>query len=271
MKMYTITEPFKKYAQDVFDHYNGIINTFNYPAVLHFDDYNNSIGCAGFPNIVYINPKRFIDTIIENIKTKVDDNDINLVSGMVEMVIIHELFHLDQLKTYNNTLIPLPEKEIEAQVNYKTIKYIKNNPEIIRTPISEKVLNNHIKIYKQEGWFESLYIRKTTIDHIIEFFLGIASMLDELSLNQIKDLLTNSNKVGILIKHYKYYNLIRESKLHIKNNDFIIPVNEFNDFIEHMYFAQEKTSIDVYHNTCIHEDDDETMDLIVIEINIRED
>lgn len=110
----------EEYIRKVFNYYNGRINIFNYANIdIDWINHSNSMvgGYTQNPGIVTIYPK----IICRFANSKSD------LKWLIVMIIIHELYHVDQVR-YTSLLDDVNYvKMIEDTVEFQTYSYILNN------------------------------------------------------------------------------------------------------------------------------------------------
>lgn len=151
---------------NAFNYYNGRINVFNIAKLeINFMDLPSSSngGESLSPNIVRIYPN-----IIRRYYTDETMFKINLV-----IVIIHELYHTDQLILYTRLETdPEYRKDIESAVEVMTASYLSSHKDEICNLamvdnndliISTQDCREYINAYAERAY---LYNRRTYVDHI---------------------------------------------------------------------------------------------------------
>ena len=219
----------ENYITELFDHYNGIINTFNYPAKLKFDHESDYVALSKYPDTVYINIPALFGYTVERYGF---DKFLDYIDFTMELIIVHELYHLDQLMTYKDSLIVVPKNDLEAQVMYKSLR---------DSDILDEERTKIFQEYKSDGYYESMYFRKNFIDHVLELFLYQTT--DPEILSPIKDLLSNKPNVYIVAIN-KSEN--KQYLLQIKSDNKFIDIDEFNEFVKSKIYKPIKESFDIY-------------------------
>ena len=226
------------FIRNVFNYYNGRINLIN-PARLHIEwlqcNNINTAGAALLPNIVEIYP---------NVMCRIVNNEEQLKRWIV-MVVIHELYHTDQI--IDTTLLMCDtnyENYIENAVEVMTTIYIANHREEIYNTFGVLVSdNNNLKEYMYNYISGSgNYRRKNLVQHIflcLSDAIRLESFINELFHIYYKYIESDKN-ILLFVARDKY--------IYIKEQNNLIDINLFNDFMYYNYFrfTFRKTKMDYF-------------------------
>ena len=231
-------------ANDIFNYYNGTINTFNkcvlYIDWLHKFDDPDVLGCTKAPNRVFIFPRVIMkESPDENIFT------VNLI-----LTIIHELYHADQIIDY--LAISSDNKEyvdsIECPVEMLTNAYLYNNMHDIFYRFGIPIIYYRELLQHQLNIYNSQYIY-----HKRDFYSHIAITLREAIWNQdeffkLLDFIRCNDITNLDIS-------FNSNVLHVIRDGKHIDVDMYNTFLNNTLFSGDvishvKDSDNPSDNTC---------------------
>lgn len=208
----------EEFITKIFNYYNGRINIIN-PARLEISYVRDDVNVGGhskMPNVVVV--------YVNNIRNKTTD-ELNFKYLMVN-IIIHELFHTDQLLYYSLYGNRDYYDEVEGAVEFMVEQYIANHMNEIAGLLNANVNNSYAmnpNLYKYAG----RYIRRTFMDHVF-------ILIDSLKAFDIESTKRISNK--IMNYHKNNYNI------RLQINDIVIDdiihtnINVLNDIVYNAYF-----------------------------------
>lgn len=223
------------FIRNVFNYYNGRINVVNSPARLHIEWLQCNKSTAGtslLPNIVEIYP---------NVMCRVVYNEEQLKRWII-MVIIHELYHTDQIIITSKLNDKNYVNYIENAVEVMTTIYLGNHRQEIYNVFGVLINDsNNLREYMYNYISGSgNYRRNSIVDHI---FLCLCDIIrtDKAFINELFEVyyryIESDKNIVLFVERDKY--------IYVKYNNDIIDIKIFNDFMYDNYFRFElrKTKI----------------------------
>ena len=203
------------FIEKVFNYYNGKINILNPNVILEINWINGDyLGEFIQPNFLMIYPYKILEIC----------NTIDYIKLRIIEIIIHELFHADQLlfniyyKKDNNEY----ENNIENAVQRQTSIYIashiieiKNIFGINKTPEFD-TLYNHIYDFDYAA-----YIKNDCITHILHL---LETLTDRSTVSDIAEIYLSEIDLRIIL-------YINNNSIILVDNDYICDITTFNNFI----------------------------------------
>ena len=229
-----------RFIREVFDYFNGRVNTFQKARLfINWCDLqsNTNGGLTTNPNCVIIYPKTI---------ARYSNNELEYNYKII-LVIIHELYHVDQCINYSKYAIDIEYRNmIENNVEVQSMAYLCNHINEInsRFNLDIEILDTNATEYLNQYSDGTLYHRKKYLDHIISIAIELFS--NEYFIN---------NKVEEFITQYFNYPLsiikiiINNQILIIKNYNSIVSVDILNNFMYNNYYCRnyiKKSYGDIY-------------------------
>jgi len=215
-------DEYTEFIHMVFNYYNGKINIINQPAVLDINWLKQPQCLAGgwshLPNIVKINP----DVIIT-----FNNYDWDVIKVNTVEVIIHELYHTDQVVDYRIMHVDeVYKNKIESACNMETMLYIadhQNEVSMLTGVDITKIDYNEIISYWDK--FNPRYERRTILDHIILSIDNVACFPPDIIMHVINSISESvSRETDIVLK-------INDERLTICRGGRLLEPSLFNPFI----------------------------------------
>ena len=208
----------------VFDYYNGRINIIN-KAVLDINWANqmtsNVGGFSRLPNIVIVNPMVII---------RFYNNDEAAIKIALIEVIIHELYHSDQILNYKLYASDVNyNRYIEHSCEFQTILYVAAHLQEIYNVFgvdayvsSKKDYNKWLNYWDIPG---ASYLRRYYYDHIFMCIDDMCAINKEIVSDVYQFIKDNiENKDDIIIN-------INDEIINVCLNGILMPIDEFNNKI----------------------------------------
>lgn len=209
----------EQFIRKVFDYYNGKINKFNNPAVLNieWDGKLNTAGDYKLPNRVTIRPYVIAEYSKENYM---------IFNFKVIEVIIHELYHADQVISSDRSKYKNEEDAVEKQ----TLIYISTHRQEIMKQFGLDIYH----VYKNDTFEKAIsaiddkcvYTPRKYTDHLFMIFADCGiydNNLSEILMNKIIEYNIN-NSVGSLKI------IVNDITLVIQDKRYLFPVSQLNNF-----------------------------------------
>lgn len=213
-----------EFITKVFNYFNGKVNRFQL-ARLTINWCEMQISCNGAittnPNQVIVYPR-----VLKRFSNSNDQFIFNII-----LVVIHELYHVDQNTIFDRMSDPNYLKMIEDTVEVQSMSYMYNHINEISKEfgLNLHLISNNVTEYLNYYSDGYLYTRKKYIDHL---FSMIADMIGYCELLNIKDRLL------------QYYNdpksvigiTINGKSILIKYGDALTDINVLNDFMYNTFY-----------------------------------
>ena len=239
------------FTEKAFQYYNGRINP-NIPAkleVVKIKDLNDvRAAYTRYPNIVVIQP---LNIYQHNCKFH---HETRTMYHIVESV-IHELYHMEQFLRYSRVVNPEYVTKIEADVDFMVASYVLGHLQELYHVfgvIVDSEMIEYLQCFKP--YKNGLYERKTVFDHICLFVDSLfGNQGHEMAINRtIAKLIHYVEDVPNSIVSF----LINGNCILIKDKDFYIDINDFNQKVYEYfskYEATKRTEIsESYNDTEYH-------------------
>lgn len=218
---------------NVFNFYNGKINTFN-NAVLDINWANlcgtSAGGYSKLPNVVKVNPSNIIRYY----------NDEELIRFAIIETVIHELNHTDQRINYRRMIYDKQYCDhIEAACEYKTIIYIKTHAKDIEKIFGVNATNINLdRLLQYYRQYDCEYVYRTYLDHI---YMCLTNMVIGNGTDIDKDKELYSCLKESLTSGKDIYLSLNGNTIPISEDGLIISIPEFNSFLHRSGFGARAT------------------------------
>lgn len=247
-----------QFIQNVFNYYNGKINTVNYPARLIVDwaerRTDSRAGTTSNPDIVYIYPSvmaRYVENAFQ-------------FYYIVITTIIHELYHVDQELDYMRIAFDDDYRTfIENATEFQALTYTFSHLHEINENFGLAIQYDRDIISKTLLRYSgSWYYRITYVTHILNILGEIYYDHEDCVkiLSQVKYILTHKNK-NLIVR-------IDNEEFPIMINGSLAPISIINDFFYNRYFAKRFRNVTLYtewddYNYYLDLEDLETKNLMI--------
>lgn len=218
----------ENFIREIFDYFNGRVNMFQRARLfINWCELQTSVN-GGFttnPNCVIIYPK-----VIARYSINYGNYVFNLF-----LIIIHELYHVDQNIIMDRMLDPDYKAMIENTVEVQSASYLYNHLQEIHDVFGIDLYMNDIDSYINYFCDGNLYHRQKYINHIISVIYDMV----------YKDY-SERKYASISIPIIDYFNdpfskisiIINGKEIIIKDKDRIQDVNILNDILYDNYFSR---------------------------------
>jgi len=235
-----ILKKMEVFTKEVFEYYNGIINTISSKYMnLEITNYDCNINMNknifGYckPNTITINLSKLIRFFMCSYDILYDYNSklryINIIKINILYIIIHELYHVDQIVDYNKYKDKQYRKYIEDSVEDISKKFIKDNIECIYNTFN-------IKFNINSKFLQYNYINYKSYNDKIEYINYLLNYLYHENKDYATILKTAYNiSIKLIDKNKEYY--IK------KDNKFIIENLYQDNYTKYEYYKIEKKEL----------------------------
>lgn len=224
-----------KFIKEVFNYYNGRINTFNKATLIIDWAYrggSRTLGVSKNPNIVVMYPSAIMECFRGYEKYYITET------------IIHELLHIDQIIDYIRYSCDETYKDsIEQAVELQTAIYIESNRHeislICRGEMPDEVIR-HLGYVRYAA-----YHRKRLVDHLNSMILELSNI----SISRTREIY-NDLYDGLVIRPDKYTIavIINGDRFIINNRGIIASLEEINKFFNQYFMIDARITNDVHYS-----------------------
>ena len=223
------------FISDVFNHFNGRVNTFNNPARLIIDwclnNDNKVAGTSSLPNIVRMYPSVIL---------RESEYDINIAKHHIVITILHELFHIDQYIDYPRMKVDSAyQQDIESTADNEAYLYVAQHAFELQRLFGVGVFVDSkmiVNLCDDLGYLGHYYHRKTYQSHIMSIVRDMQADIESELYGPIENILEDlDTTLEIIIED--------DARFILKKKLDAMPLQQFNDIMYFKYYQYN------YHGT----------------------